>query len=118
MTLNATLAGARPASRKKLEGPERGLDAAVGLVILIAGLLIGFVTIMTLVEIGSANPTVAANIGYDVALVGGGFFFLITTIIYLVRIAIGRRSWTAPLWGTILMSVCLIIGYIIMASGS
>jgi hypothetical protein len=55
--------------------------------------------------------------GYFIALIPSGLIFLITTIVYLVRLARGRRSWPAPLWGLILSSVACVIGWIVM-SGS
>lgn len=107
---------------RKVEGTERGLDALVGVIILIAELIIGFLAIYALYEFGSNPPSGAdpdaIDIGFTIAVFGGGIVVAITTIVYLVRIAIGRRSWTAPFWGTILMTVAIIVGYFIMASGT
>ena len=118
MTLNANVSGARVLSRK-LDGPERGLDAPVGLIVLIAELLIGVLAITALYEFGEANYVGdSTNFGFAVALFGSIILVSITTLVYLVRIARGtRRSWSAPLWGTILMTVTLLVGFAIMASG-
>lgn len=122
MTLNANFAGAvKMAPRRMLEGPERGLDGLVGLVILLAELVIGVMSIYALYVAGttlvesSPDSAEAASAGFAIAVFGSGIIVLITTIVYLVRVAMGRRSWTAPLWGTILMSVVLIVGYVVMA---
>jgi hypothetical protein len=123
MTLNSNLSGAvRMAPRTRLEGPERGLDALVGLVILLAELVIGISSIYALYTAGEilvrADPSAAdaASAGFAIAAFGAGALVLITTIVYLARVAASRRSWTAPLWGTILMSAALIVGYVVMAS--
>jgi uncharacterized membrane protein YgdD (TMEM256/DUF423 family) len=124
MTLNTNYPGAvRMAGRPRLEGPERGLDALVGLVILTAELFIGLTVILGLFDLGTAasatNPSASETIsaGFAIALFGAAVLVIITTVIYLARVIIGRRSWPAPLWGTILMSVALIIGYAVMAGG-
>jgi hypothetical protein len=123
MTLNSNYPGAvRMAPRGKLEGPERGLDALVGLVILIAELAVGLISIVALYEAGAAagaeNPaqTDTLEAGFQIAVFGGGAVVLITTIVYLARVVAGRRSWPAPLWGAILMTVALFVGYVVMAS--
>ncbi|CAN5317801.1 hypothetical protein BH11ACT5_BH11ACT5_13810 [soil metagenome] len=125
MTLNSNYPGAvRMAPRGKLEGPERGLDALVRLVILVAELTIGVLSISALFTAGAAagseNPGQIDQLeaGYGIALFGAAIIFIITTLIYLVRIVVGRRSWPAPLWGTILMSVAIVIGYVVMASAA
>ena len=122
MTLNSNFAGAvQMAPRTRLEGPERALDALTGLVILVAELVIGVLSIYALYTAGTAiveggsGSADAASAGFAIAVFGSGILVLITTIVYLVRVAIGRRSWTAPLWGGILMSAVLIIGYVVMA---
>jgi hypothetical protein len=120
MTLNANFPGARVSSTRKLEGPERGLDALVGLIILVAELLIGLMSIYALYLYGQAiggagNDSVEFGFGFAVFV--GGIVVVITTLVYLVRIAAGRRSWPAPLWGAILMSVALVVGYFIMSTG-
>lgn len=121
MTLNGSYPGAvRMTGRPRLEGPERGLDALVGLVILTAELFIGLTAILSLFDLGTAasaaNPSAGETIsaGFAVALFGAAIVVIITTVIYLIRVIVGRRSWPAPLWGTILMSVALIIGYAVM----
>ena len=121
MTLTSNFAGAvQMAPRRPLEGPERGLDAIVGLVILFAELAIGVVALFALFDAGTAivatNPSATDTIegGFAIAVFGSAAAVLVTTIVYLVRIIIGRRSWPAPLWGTIIMTVALLIGYGIM----
>ncbi len=107
---------------RKLEGTERGLDALVGVVILVAEIVIGFLALYALYDASMAPPPGADEeslaVGLAIAVVGSLLAVGITTLVYLVRIAIGRRSWTAPLWGTVLMSIALFIGWIIMASGT
>lgn len=125
MTLNAGFSYNSPvpgavqmAARRRLEGPERGLDALVGLVILVAELLIGLLSIYALYELGSAvtesSRQDAVQAGFAIALFAGGALVLITTIAYLGRVIVGRRSWPAPLWGVALMSVAIIVGYFVM----
>lgn len=121
MTLNASFPTYSGQKRDKniVEGTERGLDALVGLVILIAGLGIGFLAFDAFYPFALATAQQSydpewATLGYNVALFGGGAILLISTLVYLVRIARGRRSWTATLWGTILMSACLVLGYILV----
>lgn len=120
MTLNANFAGARVLSGK-LEGADRGLDALIGLVILVAELLVGSLGLYALylfgVERSTSTPSAAdaASTGFAIALIGGSIAVGITTLIYLVRIASGRRSWPAPLWGAILMAVAFGIGYLVMS---
>jgi hypothetical protein len=125
MTLNANFPGAvQMTPRGRLEGPERGLDALVGLVILLAEVAIGLLSIYALFAAGNsivdANPGAreAADAGLSIALFGSGIIVLVTTIVYLARVVAGRRSWRAPLWGTILMSVALVVGYVVMSSGA
>lgn len=122
MTLNANYPGAvRMPGRPKLEGPERGLDALVGLIIVVTELFIGMIAITALYEFGNAAFEAnqyggdAINAGFLIAIVGGGILFLVTTIVYLGRIIVGRRSWPAPLWGTILMTAAILVGYAVMA---
>ena len=121
MTLNSNFAGAvLMAPRRRLEGPERGLDAIVGLVILLAELSIGVVALFALYDAGTAavatDPSVVDTIegGFAIAVFGSAGAVIVTTIIYLVRIIIGRRSWPAPMWGTIIMTAALLLGYGIM----
>ena len=121
MTLNSSFPGYSGKTRAKniVEGPERGLDALVGLVILLAGLFIGFVAFEAMFAFaeGVAERSYSpewAELGIAVALFGGGGILLIAILVYLVRIARGRRSWTATLWGTLLMSACLVLGYLLI----
>jgi len=121
MTLNSSFPGYSGKTRAKniVEGPERGLDALVGLVILLAGLFIGFVAFEAMFAFaeGVAERSYSpewAELGIAVALFGGGGIVLIAILVYLVRIARGRRSWTATLWGTLLMSACLVLGYLLI----
>jgi hypothetical protein len=121
MTLNSSFPGYSGKTRAKniVEGPERGLDALVGLVILLAGLFIGFVAFEAMFAFASGvaersySPELA-ELGIAVALFGGGGILLIAILVYLVRIVRGRRSWTATLWGTLLMSACLVLGYLLI----
>ena len=106
--------------RGRLEGPERALDALIGLVLLVAELLIGLLAALALYEFGlSFGSTVPGHVqfGFAIAVLGGGLIVAITTIVYLVRVIVGRRSWGAPLWGGILMSVAMVIGWFIMSGG-
>jgi hypothetical protein len=118
MTLNSNYPGAvQMAPRRRLEGPERGLDALVGLVILLAELAVGFMSIYALYQLGVASgSTDAANAGFAIAVFGSGIVVIVTTLVYLGRVIAGRRSWPAPLWGVILMSAALIVGYVVMAA--
>src|SRR3954451_6361224 len=104
MTLNASSNALRSAPRSTtLEGSERGLDALIGLVVLVAELAIGYLAFTALyvwavkIAPGSQSPELA-EAGLTIALFGGGIFVGITTIVYLTRVARGRKSWTAPLW--------------------
>ncbi len=109
-------------SKKRLEGQDRGLDAVVGLIVLIAGLTIGAASLQQLYlfgteNVGDSGASEGIQIGFLIAIIGSALAVGITTISYLVRIAQGRRSWSAPLWGIVLMSAALIFGYVTMASG-
>lgn len=121
MTLNASFPTYSGQKRGKnvVEGTERGLDALVGLVILIAGLGIGFLAVDALYPFAVRTAEMSydpewAELGFSVAVFGGAGILLIAILVYLVRIARGRRSWTATLWGTILMSACVVLGYILV----
>lgn len=123
MTLNTNFAGAALLPpRGRLFGSDRGLDALIGLVILIAEVLVGFLSVYALfvggMAVVEADPGAAdrASVGLGIAVVGGAIPVVISTIIYLVRIATGRRSWPAPLVGAILMTAILFVGYVVMAS--
>lgn len=111
-----------PRGRRQLEGQDRGLDGIIGLIVLLASLSIGALSLNQLYLFGLANVESpgayeGVQIGFLIAVIGSALFFGITTITYLARIARGRRSWSAPLWGLILMSAALIFGYVTMASG-
>jgi hypothetical protein len=121
MTLNATFRETRSDPRA-LHGPDRTLDAIVGTVVLATEFLIVLLGISELYRIGVAivaggATSGAAEAGFLIALIGSIAIVAITTIAFLVRLARGRRSWTAPLWGTILASAALIFGFLLM-SGS
>jgi len=119
--LNQNFAGATVlAGRGKLRGTDRGLDGLVGLVILIATILIGFEALYALYvagvsATGSSSSTDELEFGFGLAVVGSLVSVSITTLVYLVRLIVGRRSWPAALWGLILMTVFVIAGYAIMA---
>ncbi|MEP6479341.1 MAG: hypothetical protein ABJB03_08120 [Rhodoglobus sp.] len=118
MTLNQNFAGANlMRGRRKLEGPDRMLDVLVGIVIIVVELLVGFLAVYTLYETAVQLDTDNASAGFWIALFGGGAALVITTLVYLVRIARGTRSWGAPLWGLILLSAACFAGYFIL-SGS
>ncbi len=106
------------ATRTRLEGTERGLDAIVGLVILVAELFVGLLAIGALYEAGlsagSGSNSEQLSFGLGIAVFGGGAVVLLTTIIYLSRVVVGRRSWPATLWGIILMSLAIVVGYFVM----
>jgi hypothetical protein len=110
--------------RAKLSGPERALDGFIGLIVLVVEVLVGILVLLALAEFGmTAELTGAADadaltFGIAIAVFGSGIVFVITTIVYLVRLATARRSWPAPLWGLILVSVACIAGYFIMTTGS
>lgn len=113
--------GQRPKGAK-LDGPERVLDGTIGLIILAVEVLIGLLVLPALDEYaGVADATGSADpgsliLGLLLAFVGSGLAFLITTIVYLARLARARRSWTAPLWGVILVSASCIAGYLVMGT--
>ena len=115
--------GQKP-GRARLTGPERALDGFIGLIILVVEVLVGLLVLMALEKYGIAADAAGAAdpdalmFGIVLAVFGSGIVFVITTIVYLVRLGTARRSWPAPLWGLILVSVSCVIGYFIMASGS
>jgi hypothetical protein len=119
MTLNTNFAGVAPRSLR-LEGTERGLDAIVGLIVLMAGSLIAGLSVVELFNFGQgAEPRDSfaqevIQLGFVIGVVGTSSVWLISTINFLIRVAVGRRSWTAPLWGIILMTVSLVVGFAIM----
>ena len=107
---------------RKLEGQDRGLDALVGLVVMVAVLAIGYYSVIALYELGTAAPgssgaSEATNTGFILALIGSTVILAIATVIYLVRLATGRRSWTVPFWAGIFMTVVLGVGYFVMVNG-
>ncbi|MEO7122883.1 MAG: hypothetical protein ABJA94_00625 [Rhodoglobus sp.] len=120
MSLNQNFAG--PAARRgRLDGADRALDTLVGLVILVVELLIGFLVVYALYLFGvgggdSSGVTDNLEGGFAFALVGTVAAVAVTTLVYLVRLARARRSWSSPLWGLILLSVACIVGYFIMQS--
>ncbi len=123
MTLNASFASpTRTTGRRTLEGSDRGLDVMIGLIVLITELMIGALALMALYSLGleavpgSTDPE-AIQSGFLIAAVGSAVFVGITTISFLSRVIKGHRSWSAPLWGTVLMSAALVVGYITMAGG-
>ena len=113
-------AGERRTGRTKLDGPERMLDALIGVIVWVAGLAILFMITSALFEFGrtaAAGSAEALEFGFGVAIYGGGAIYAIATLICLGRLAVGRRSWSAPLWGGILAGAAILVGYVIMASG-
>lgn len=119
MTLNTNFAGVAVRSRR-LDGSDRGLDAIVGLILIVAGTMIGVLSLNQLqLFVASVDPRDAfasggVEAGFVIAVVGSALTWLIATLTYLVRIAVGRRSWTPPLWGTVIMSVFLVAGFAVM----
>ena len=113
--------GQKP-GRARLSGPERALDGFIGLIVLVVEVLVGLLVLIALgdyamaaEETGVANVD-ALTVGAVIAVLGSGIVFVITTIVYLVRLATAKRSWPAPLWGLILVSASCVIGYLIMSS--
>lgn len=114
-----------PRSRNaKLDGPERGLDAIIGLILLIAEGLIVAVVLLSFwdfaVSCTSADcPTnEQLGTGFFIAAIGGGVPVIITTFIYLGRIIGRRRSWGAPLVGGILFGIAAVIGWLVMTGAA
>jgi len=123
MSLNQNFSGAALMSgRRKLDGPERGLDSLVGVVILVAEILIAFTAVYALYLYGldavKTPGAVTGDVqgGFIIALVGSIASLAVTTLIFLVRLGRARRSWPAPLWGLILVSAACVIGYLVMGS--
>ncbi|CAN5180893.1 hypothetical protein BH11ACT4_BH11ACT4_22350 [soil metagenome] len=122
MSLNQNFSGAAlMPGRQKLDGSERGLDALVGLVIFLAEVLVGFLAVYALYLFGrdavatSSSAASTLETGFLIALAGSVAVVAVTTLVFLVRLARGRRSWPAPLWGLILLSVACGVGYFVMA---
>jgi hypothetical protein len=107
----------------RLDGPERALDGFIGLIVLVVEALIGLLVLFALNDYATAcsssgcQSVEALESGYFIALIASGTAFVITTIVYLVRLASAKRSWPAPLWGLILVSAACTLGWIIMVSG-
>jgi hypothetical protein len=106
----------------RLDGPERALDGFIGLIVLVVEVLVGLLVLSALAEYGmdaetagTADPE-SLMFGVALATVGSGIVFVITTIVYLVRLATARRSWPAPLWGLILIAVACLVGWLIMTN--
>lgn len=116
-------AGQRP-KNAKLDGPERGLDAIIGLILLVAEAMIVATVLVTFYDYGIACDTAGCasienlQIGFLIALIGGGIPVVITTFVYLGRIIGRRRSWGAPLVGIILFGIAAIIGWSVMNGGA
>ena len=119
MTLNTNFAGVAVRSRR-LDGSDRGLDAIVGLILVVAGTMIGVMSLNQLqffaasVDPRDAFASGGVEAGFVIAVVGSALTWLIATLTYLIRIAVGRRSWTPPLWGTVIMTVFLVAGFAVM----
>lgn len=119
MTLNTNFAGAAIRSLR-LDGSDRGLDAIVGLILLVTGTMIGVLSLNQLqLFAASVDPrdsfaSGAVEAGFVIAVVGSALTWLITSLTYLFRIAVGRRGWTSPLWGIIIMTVFLVAGFAVM----
>lgn len=106
---------------RKLEGQDRGLDALVGLIVLLAQVTIGFLSLSALYAIGTTAPPAGAtsdsiNAGFAIAFIGSIVIVGFSTITFLIRVAVGHRSWTAPLWGAIGMAFVIVVGYFIMSN--
>lgn len=131
MSLNASFSSTHAVpARRTLQGPSRGLDIVVGLIITITALLITSLGISALYElelaIAQCAPSVVAagqdcaarlqrgQVGFGIAVFGCGIVLGITTLSYLIRIIIGRRSFVAPLVGLFLSSIVLVVSYGIM----
>ncbi len=106
---------------RKLEGQDRGLDVLVGIIVLLAQVTIGFLSLSALYAIGTTSPPAGStsdsvNAGFAIALIGSILIVGLSTITFLIRVAVGRRSWTAPLWGAIGMAFVIVVGYFIMTN--
>lgn len=117
ITLNAS--SVPTTSARKLDGPDRTLDALIGTIVFAAGLTIVMLGISELYRIGTAiversGFSEEAEIGFVMAVGGTILFGGIAGLTFLIRLARGHRSWRAPLWGTILASVAQLLGFLIM----
>lgn len=115
MSLNSQFAlpMAAATGRKRLDGSERMLDALIGTVIFVVELLIGNLSIYSLFLLAEQSGTRSADFGFLLATAGSGAALVITTIAFIVRVAKGSRSWTAPLTGTLLIGAASFVGYLI-----
>ncbi|MGX5681221.1 hypothetical protein [Schumannella luteola] len=108
----------------KLTGQDRTLDVLVGLIIVVATLLIGYVSLTALFAYGvaaaDANPAGldVIEFGWMLGLIGSGILFGITTLVWLGRLITGGRSWAPALTGTILVTIALVLSFVIMLAGS
>jgi hypothetical protein len=119
-TLNATTLG-RPADPRRIDGPDRTLDALIGLIVFAASVTILLLGISELYRVGTAivdrsGSSESLEVGFIIALGGTILFGGITTLSFLVKLARGHRSWRTPLWGAILSSAAQIIGFLIMTT--
>lgn len=103
-----------PAARGWLSGGDRMLDFLVGLVIVVASVAAELLGVAALLGYGQATDTDAARGGFVLAIAGSAIPLFITTLVFLVRAAVGRRSWVAPIWGFAIATVFLFIGYAVM----
>ena len=105
---------------RKLDGPDRTLDALIGTIVFVGGVTILLLGVSELYRIGSeivarSGSNEDAQIGFLIAAGGTILFGGVAGLSFLVKLARGHRSWRAPLWGTILGSVAQIIGFAIMS---
>lgn len=114
-------AGPRP-KNARLTGPERALDAVIGLIVLVAAVFIALLVLAALWSYGEAcdaNAQCASGdalqFGYLIVLAGGGLAMLVTAFVYIGRLVAARRSWGAPLTGIILFSIAAVIGWFVMS---
>lgn len=119
-TLNASTLG-RPADPRRVDGPDRTLDALIGLIVFAASVTILLLGISELYRVGTAIVDRSGNsesleVGFLIAVGGTILFGGITTLSFLVKLARGHRSWKTPLWGAILGSAAQFIGFLIMTT--
>lgn len=105
----------------KLEGTDRWVDTLIGLIVVIATGLIGTLSLTWLFGYGLAvndlMPSSSTDAGYLLALAGSVIPIGVGMIVYVVRVAFGRRSWGAPLVAAGIMTIALVVGYLIMSNG-
>lgn len=119
VTLNASSVSST--SPRKLDGPERTLDALIGTIVFAASVTILLLGISELYRVGTAivdrsGSSESLEVGFIIALGGTILFGGITTLSFLVKLARGHRSWRTPLWGAILGSAAQIVGFLIMTT--